>query len=413
MPAPGAALPVPVSSIPESAGERRPTGLPELDRVLGGGLFEGSVVLIGGEPGIGKSTLMLQLARNLCDGGATVLYASAEESPEQVSSRARRLGCSCDGLLILSATRLEDITAALSSTGARFLVVDSVQTIHSGELTGAPGSVGQVRHCASVLSGTAKPAGVTVLLVGHVTKDGLLAGPKVLEHLVDAVVGFEGDSGRTYRILRAVKNRYGPSGELGVFEMTAGGLAGVQGSAVFLPCRGGPARPGTVVGAVIEGTRPLLVEVQALTSPTRYGYPQRVAVGFDSRRLPVLLAVLERRCGLELGAQDVFVSVAGGVALSDPGADLAVCLAVASSRLDRCAPVRLAVSAEVGLGGELRPVHGFDRRLREARSLGFGLFAGSLEDCGEDSEALLGHSTLSRCIGSVLEPGAREGGFPV
>ncbi len=394
--------PVSLDSIPELSGERMPTGMPELDRVLGGGLFRGSMTLLGGEPGIGKSTLMLQLSRSLSEAGETVLYATAEESAEQVASRARRTGSSRSGILVLPATLLENIEDSLDSTGARFLVVDSIQTVYSEDLSSAPGSVAQVRHCASRLLRKAKPGGVTTLLVGHVTKDGALAGPKVLEHLVDTVVSFEGDPSRQHRLLRALKNRFGPTDELGVFEMTPGGLAGVGENSAFFLGRRDEGVPGSVVCVAMEGTRPFLVEVQALTSPTRYGFPQRTVNGFDSRRLPLLLAVLEKRCGIELGSQDVYVNVAGGAAISDPGADLAICLAVASSRMDRALPAGLAVAAEVGLGGELRPVSSFDRRLREASSLGFGLFAGCADDLEGPVDSFIGNSTLSGCMGDLL-----------
>lgn len=393
-----------IDSIPEEEGERIPTGIPEFDRVLGGGLFRGSMALLGGEPGIGKSTLMLQLSAFLSGAGETVLYATAEESAGQIASRARRIGCSGGNVLILPETRLEEIESALERTGAGILIVDSIQTVYSEALTSGPGSVAQVRQCAAELVSLTKPQGKTSLIVGHVTKDGSLAGPKVLEHLVDTVIGFEGDSNRPHRLLRALKNRFGPTNELGVFEMTQQGLKGIAEASAFFLGRRLDGLPGSVVCTVMEGTRPFLVEVQALTSPTRYGFPQRSANGIDSRRLPMLLAVLEKRCGLELGAQDVYVNVAGGATLSDPGADLAICLAVASSRLERPIPAGLAVSAEVGLGGELRPVSGFDRRLREARTLGFDLFAGSSEDCAEADVALRGHSTLCGCMEDILAP---------
>ena len=397
-----------IDSIPEEDGERIPTGIPEFDRVLGGGLFRGSMALLGGEPGIGKSTLMLQLSAFLSGAGETVLYATAEESAGQIASRARRIGCASGNILILPETRLEEIESALERTGAGILIVDSIQTVYSEALTSGPGSVAQVRHCAAELVSLTKPRGKTSLIVGHVTKDGSLAGPKVLEHLVDTVIGFEGDSNRPHRLLRSLKNRFGPTNELGVFEMTRQGLKGIAEASAFFLGRRQDGLSGGVVCAVMEGTRPFLVEVQALTSPTRYGFPQRSANGIDSRRLPMLLAVLEKRCGLELGAQDVYVNVAGGANLSDPGADLAICLAVASSRLDRPIPAGLAVSAEVGLGGELRPVSGFDRRLRGARSLGFDLFAGSTEDCAEADGALRGHSTLSGCMEDILAPSGRR-----
>jgi DNA repair protein RadA/Sms len=317
-------------------------------------------------------------------------------------------------MLVLSATLLEDIRDAASSAGATVIVVDSIQTVYSEGLASAPGSVAQVRHCASELLSFAKPAGITTLVVGHVTKDGSLAGPKVLEHLVDSVIAFEGDSSHGHRLLRAVKNRHGSTNELGVFEMTQTGLAGVSEASAWFLGRRKPGVSGSVVCAVMEGTRPFLVEVQALTSPTRYGFPQRSSSGMEARRLPLLLAVLEKRCGLELGTQDVYVNVAGGASLSDPGADLGICLAVASSRLERPVSPGVAVCAEVGLGGELRPAGAFERRVREAHALGFPSMAGSAEDCSRAVEGgCLGFQTLCECIDEVLSSASHEGGrFP-
>jgi DNA repair protein RadA/Sms len=403
-----------MSSIPEQSGERKASGIPELDRVLGGGLFKGSVNLVGGEPGIGKSTLMVQLAASLARAGEKVLYATGEESAEQVAGRARRTSSSEDGVLVLSATSLEDIVSSAAGTGATVLVVDSIQTIHSDDLSSAPGSVAQVRHCASRLISFAKPAGVTGFVVGHVTKDGSLAGPKVLEHLVDSVITFEGDSTHAHRLLRAVKNRFGSTNEIGVFEMTSAGLRGVaEASAYFLSKRSAGVS-GSAICVVLEGTRPFMVEIQALVTSTRYGFPQRSSSGLDSRRLPLLLAVLEKRCGLELGSQDVYVNVAGGASLSDPGADLGICLAVASSRLEKPVPADVAVCAEVGLGGELRPAGSFERRLREASALGFSAVAGSSEDCvSSQTCACAGYSTLRECLDDLLARGSSVGGrFP-
>jgi DNA repair protein RadA/Sms len=407
-------VPAPVSAISEQAGERITSGIPELDRVLGGGLFKGSVNLIGGEPGIGKSTLMVQLAASLARAGEKVLYATGEESAGQVANRARRTESVDDGVLVLSATLLEDILTSAATTGASVLIVDSIQTIHSDELSSSPGSVAQVRHCAGKLISYAKPAGVTSLVVGHVTKDGSLAGPKVLEHLVDSVITFEGDSSHAHRLLRAAKNRFGSTNEIGVFEMTSSGLKGVAEASAYFLSKRSTSVSGSAVCVVLEGTRPFLVEIQALTTPTRYGFPQRSSSGLDSRRLPLLLAVLEKRCGLELGSQDVYVNVAGGASLSDPGADLGICLAVASSRLDKPVPVGVAVCAEVGLGGELRPAGSFERRLREASALGFSSVAGSSEDCVFPQPcACAGFSTLRGCLDDLLSQASCGGGrFP-
>lgn len=389
-----------ISSVEVTSGIRFSTGLGEFDRVLGGGVFKGSVVLVGGEPGIGKSTLMLQSAMNMAESGLRVLYAAGEESPEQVAHRARRTGNPSAGLVLLPATELEAVAYELSKGDYSVLVVDSIQTMHSSAVTSAPGSVSQVRQCASELNGLAKPTGLTVFLIGHVTKEGAIAGPKVLEHLVDAVISFEGDSFHQYRLLRASKNRFGSTSELGVFEMGSEGLAEVHdASGYFLRREDGPVA-GSAVAAVMEGTRPFLVEIQALTSTTSYGFPQRRATGIEPGRLAMLLAVLERRCGLELGNQDVYVNVAGGFTLSDPGADLAVCLAVASSRLGRPVAEGTALSGEVGLAGEIRPVPGIERRTSESGNLGFTRLAcarGKKESAGSNEFA-----TLSAAIAGLL-----------
>lgn len=400
---PVSAVPVSVADITGTEdGERLPTGMQELDRVLGGGALRGSVNLIGGEPGIGKSTLMLQLSASLAALGERVLYATAEESPEQVAGRARRTGSVHPLISVLPASDLDLVLGQVQSGNCSLVVVDSIQTLYSPELSSAPGSVSQVRHCTSELIRECKQRGVTAFIVGHVTKSGSLAGPKVLEHLVDAVIYFEGGGDRAYRLLRAAKNRFGSTNELGVFEMTSSGLVGVRDASSYFLNRENAGGPGSVITAVVEGTRPFLVEVQALTSTTRYGYPQRSVNGMDSRRLPMLLAVLEKRCGMELGNQDVYVNVAGGASLADPGADLGVCLAVASSRLDR--PVRkgTVASSEVGLGGELRPVVHFEMRLREVLSLGFTCLAGASEDAAAAGGGAEGYPNLNDSIGGLL-----------
>lgn len=387
----------------DQGGGRLETGLPEFDRVLGGGAVPGSVILIGGEPGIGKSTLVIQTGMNFGSAGVPVLYATGEESPAQVAGRARRVGEIPEGLSILASATLEQIMAHADSCRCRVLVVDSIQTVHSPDLQSAPGSVSQVRQCAASLISFAKPRGITVFVIGHVTKDGALAGPKVLEHLVDTVVYFEGDGSRQYRLLRAVKNRFGGTNELGVFEMGSRGLAGVPNASGLFLRRGDMPVTGSVPGAVLQGSRPFLVEVQALTSPSRYGYPQRKASGFDGSRLSMLLAVLGRRCGLDLENQDVYINVAGGFVLGDPGADLAVCLAVASSQLER--PVRegIAVCGEVGLGGEIRPVAGYGRRYAEAVNLGFSTLAGAREDIEAEGNRAPGFLGLSAAIADLLD----------
>ncbi len=400
--------PVPLPSVEDEEGQRVLTGIEELDRVLGGGVLRGSVNLVGGEPGIGKSTLMIQLAGRLASTGERVLYASGEESPSQVAGRAARCGSVDPAVSILAATALDDVARQLEEGDWSFLVVDSIQTLFDPDLASAPGSVSQVRHCAGELVRLCKGSGTTVMIVGHVTKTGALAGPKVLEHMVDAVIYFEGSGDRSFRLLRAAKNRFGSTNELGVFEMTSAGLEGVRDASAYFLGDGNLDRPGTAVTAVMEGTRPFLVEVQALTSPTRYGYPQRSVNGMDSRRLPMLLAVLEKRCGMDLGSQDVYVNVAGGVTLVDPGADLGVCLAVASSRMDRPLARGTAVSGEVGLGGELRPVPRFRTRMREAVALGFGALAGAQQDAEAAGEPAKGFRTLSDSIGELLVAGESE-----
>lgn len=405
---PEAAVPVSLSRVTVETGARISTGLAEFDRVLGGGASVGSVILLGGEPGIGKSTIILQAAMNMAAQGDRVLYATGEESAQQVAGRAGRIGGAPEGLSILAANRLDTVAAAVESGGYRVLVVDSVQTLHSPELSSAPGSVSQVRHCSASVVNLVKPREITAFVVGHVTKDGTLAGPKVLEHLVDTVVYFEGDSSHQYRLLRAVKNRFGGTNELGVFEMGPRGLSPVANASGLFLRREADMVPGSVPAAVLQGSRPFLVEVQALTCPARYGYPQRRASGFDGARLAMLLAVLERRCGVALDNQDVFVNVAGGFTLGDPGADLAVCLAVASSRLDK--PVRkgTAVCGEVGLGGEVRPVAGYGRRFNEAVNLGFSTLAGAREDTETEKNGAPGFVRLSAALANLLDEKGEE-----
>jgi DNA repair protein RadA/Sms len=352
-------------------GTRWQTGLTEFDYVLGGGLVPASLTIVGGEPGIGKSTLLLQAAARLEAAGVTALYVSGEESPEQVRLRADRLAEDCAALHLLPEVRLEAITHHASALGARVMVVDSIQTTYSDDLEGAPGNVGQVRECAARLMRFAKESGTAVLLVGHVTRGGVIAGPKTLEHIVDTVLYFEGEPAHEYRILRAVKNRFGSVDEVGVFEMTQEGLRPVPNpSAAFLAGRD-TAAVGSAVTALMEGSRPVLVEVQALAVRTNFGTPQRVANGMDPRRLALLLAVAERGAGFPFRELDVFVNVTGGVRLDEPGSDLAVVAALCSTVRDRALPPDAVFLGEVGLGGEVRPAPGLDRRLAEAERLGF------------------------------------------
>jgi len=348
-----------------------PTGLGELDRVLGGGLVPGSLVLIGGEPGIGKSTLLTGVAGTLASGGQTVLYVSGEESPRQVKLRGARMGVTAPQFLLFAETDLEAIVQACEAARPAVLMVDSIQTVSRADLPSAPGSVGQVRECTAHLLRLAKSTGTIVLLVGHVTKEGQIAGPRVLEHIVDTVLYFEGDRHHAYRILRATKNRFGSTNEIGVFEMRSDGLHEVVNpSAVFLSHRA-QAASGAAVACPLEGSRPLLVEIQALVTPTVFGMPRRTTAGVDANRLAVLLAVLEKRAGCQLSGQDVYVSVAGGVTVDDPAADLAIGAAVVSSFRNRPVDEATVVVGEVSLAGEIRPVPQLDRRVAEAARLGF------------------------------------------
>ncbi len=350
---------------------RLPTGIPDLDRVLGGGLVPGSIVLLGGEPGIGKSTLLLQAAARLAERAGRVLYVSAEESARQVRLRADRLCAVAAGLYILPETSLQKVLSVAEDGVYAAIVVDSIQTLASEESTGTPGSVSQVRECAARLAVLAKTTDVPVLLIGHVTKDGTLAGPKTLEHLVDAVLSFEGERFQSLRAVRALKNRFGPVHELGLFEMTGAGLVQVANpSTLYLGERAGT-RAGSAVLAAVEGTRPILLEVQALTVEARYGTPRRTAIGFDGTRLALLLAVLERHCGLALSGHDVFLNFAGGAESGEPAADLAVLAAIASSFRGKPLPERTVLFGEVGLLGEVRAVTDPARRLKEAVSHGF------------------------------------------
>jgi DNA repair protein RadA/Sms len=350
--------------------ERLPSGIGEFDRVLGGGIVPGSMVLIGGEPGIGKSTLLLQVAHLLSRAGP-VLYVSGEESERQIKLRGDRLGIRAPGLLLMAETSLERILDQVEQLQPFALVVDSVQTVYSSKFPSAPGSITQVREVATQLLFLAKGRGLTTFLIGHVTKDGNLAGPKSLEHIVDTVLYFEGEKRQHHRIVRAVKNRFGAVSEMGVFEMTGGGLQPVANpSALFLSERQ-EGSAGSAVVATLEGSRPMLVEVQALVSPTSFGTPRRMSLGIDPNRTSLLLAVLEKRVGLALLGDDVFVSVAGGLEVAEPAADLGVAAAVASSFRNRPLPAHTAVFGEVGLAGEVRGVGQAALRLREAAQMGF------------------------------------------
>jgi DNA repair protein RadA/Sms len=363
--------PVPIDSIDLETELRLHTGIREFDRVLGGGLVPGTLVLIGGDPGIGKSTLMLQALNGLADQGHRVLYVSGEESIRQIRLRSQRLNTVSPDMLVVSEVEIEAILAMINSTKPKALVVDSIQTMFSGELTSAPGTVSQVRESTLRLMLTAKKTGIPIFLVGHVTKDGSIAGPKLLEHMVDTVLYFEGDRNHIFRILRAVKNRFGSTNEIGVFEMKDKGLDEVSNpSAVFLSERPAGAA-GSVVTASMEGTRPILVELQALASATNFGTPRRTILGLDPNRVALLAAVMEKKLGMHLMSYDIFMNVAGGVRVTEPAVDMAIVAAVASSFLDKAISEGTVVLGEIGLTGEVRAIGQADTRIGESRKMGF------------------------------------------
>ncbi|HNX66648.1 MAG TPA: DNA repair protein RadA, partial [Bacteroidales bacterium] len=370
-PIPGAAKRKPelLSGIEINDNERLSTGLKEVDRILGGGLVKGSLILMGGEPGIGKSTLALQIA--LAQKDKNVLYVSGEESEGQVKLRARRLPGENNKCFIYNETELESIISQASVLNPDILIVDSVQTLQSTILESSAGSVSQVRECAAMLLRYAKQSDVPVILIGHITKDGSLAGPKVLEHIVDAVLQFEGDGNHLFRILRPIKNRFGSTAEIGIFEMETGGLKEITNPSELFINRDRELSSGTAIAATIDGMRPFLIEIQALVSSAVYGTPQRSSTGFDIRRLNMLLAVLEKRAGFRLGVKDVFMNIAGGIKVSDPAIDLAVVSSILSSNLDAPIEKDIAFAAEIGLSGEIRPVARIDQRILEASRMGF------------------------------------------
>ena len=350
---------------------RMKTGLEEMDRVLGGGIVAGSAILVGGDPGIGKSTLLLQVLHRLASGGRKVLYVTGEESASQIKLRADRIGAASKDLYVLVEVALENILRYIKEVGPAVVVIDSIQTVYCSLLSSAPGSVGQVREASERLIIFSKKTGIPVFLVGHVTKDGSIAGPKVLEHMVDTVLYFEGDSGHSYRIIRGIKNRFGPTNEIGVFEMRDRGLVEVSNPSEYFLTERPEGMAGSVVVASIEGTRPILVEVQALVVSTSFGMPRRTAIGVDVNRVSLLVAVLDKIGGLHLGNHDIFLNVAGGVKLSEPAADLGVVAAIASSFLDRPIDPKTVVFGEVGLTGEVRGINQMEIRIREAARMGF------------------------------------------
>lgn len=348
---------------------RQKTGISELDRILGGGIVPGSLVLLGGEPGIGKSTLALQLALALKD--KTILYVSGEESSEQISFRAKRMKGSNPLCYVLSETELENIFTHAENIKPTLIIIDSIQTMSTSLLESSAGSVSQVRECAAMLLKYSKVTGIPVFLIGHITKDGTLAGPKVLEHIVDAVLYFEGDNNYIYRILRSVKNRFGSTSELGIFEMIETGLREVNNPSELFINQHEESLSGISVAATIDGIRPFLIETQALVSSAVYGTPQRSSTGFDTRRLNMLLAVLEKRAGFKLGVKDVFLNIAGGIKVSDPAIDMSIISSVLSSNLDIPIPRNICFAGEIGLSGEIRPVSRIEQRIREASKMGF------------------------------------------
>ena len=363
------ALPISLPSIEFSQELRLESPDKEFNRVLGGGMVPGSLVLIGGEPGIGKSTLMLQLGMGL--KSMTVLYVSGEESEQQLKMRADRLGTSSPNLFILTETNTQNIFLHLEKLNPDLLIIDSIQTLYSSLLESSPGSVGQVRQCAGELLRYAKETQTPVMLVGHITKDGLLAGPKVLEHMVDTVLQFEGDRHLSYRILRTTKNRFGSTSEIGIYEMLDVGLREVSNPSEILISQKDSPLSGATIGATLEGNRPLLIEIQSLVSTASYGTPQRTTTGYDQKRLNMLLAVLEKRCGFHFGNQDVFLNMAGGIKVEDPAMDLAICVALVSSLEEQPVDEKICFASEIGLGGDLRAVNRIDQRILEAQKLGF------------------------------------------
>lgn len=366
--------PCPITAVDTTAMPRRETGVDEFDRVLGGGIVPGALILIGGDPGIGKSTLLLQVAAGVSERHGAVLYVSGEESAAQTRMRAERLGKINDSLLIMTETNLDEVAIQAGAIKPSLVIIDSIQTMYSPEAGSAPGSVGQVRECTGKLLRLAKESGIPIAIIGHVTKEGNIAGPRLLEHMVDVVLYFEGERSYSFRVLRAIKNRFGSTNESGIFSMEETGLTEVKNPSALLLTERPQDMPGSVVLAYLEGVRPLLIEIQALVSTTCFGMPRRMAAGFDYNRLILLMAVLEKRVGLMLGNQDAYVNAVGGIKIMEPAADLAVTLALASSFRNMPIDSRTVVMGEVGLTGEVRMVARVDARISEAATLGFKRF---------------------------------------
>lgn len=394
-----------LSEIPEETSARATTGIGELDRVLGGGVVEGSLMLVGGDPGIGKSTLLTQVCANLADAGETVLYVSGEESARQIKMRANRLGASGAGFYVLSENDVNGVSKRMEQLSPSVMVIDSIQTMYLPEIASAPGSVSQVRECASLLMRLAKNNGCSVFLVGHVTKEGSIAGPRILEHMVDAVLYFEGDRQHQYRLLRAVKNRFGSVNELGMFEMASEGMIEVPNASEALLSERAHDASGCVVMAAMEGSRPFLTDVQALVATTVFGNPRRMASGMDQGRLALLLAVMEKRAGFRLYDKDVYINIAGGMSITEPAADLALCAAVASSFKNRPIDSDCSVIGEIGLAGEIRAVPQAERRIAECARMGFQriiLPKANLRSVRSDHGAtLIGVETVAEAIAAL------------
>ncbi len=394
-----------IDLIPEDNMSRRSCGISELDRVLGGGLVAGSLVLVGGDPGIGKSTLLTQVCANLASAGETVLYVSGEESARQIKMRANRLGTSGTGFYVLSENDVNGVAKRMEQLSPSVMVIDSIQTMYLPEIASAPGSVSQVRECASLLMRLAKNSNCSVFLVGHVTKEGAIAGPRILEHMVDAVLYFEGDRQHQYRLLRAVKNRFGSVNELGMFEMAPQGMVEVPNASEALLSERAHDASGCVVMAAMEGSRPFLTDVQALVATTVFGNPRRMASGMDQGRLALLLAVMEKRAGFRLYDKDVYINIAGGMSITEPAADLALCAAVASSFKNRPIDSDCSVIGEIGLAGEIRAIPQADRRIAECVRMGFQriiLPKANLRSLRGDYKAtLVGVETVAEAIAAL------------
>jgi len=384
--------------------DRIQTGIKEFDRVLGGGLLPGSVILLGGDPGIGKSTLAMQAAAQINE---KVLYVTGEESDRQIKLRASRLKLKADDFYVFAETDLGHIIAAINNVSPSVVVIDSIQTTYRSELENSPGTITQIRECTSLLMEEAKKKHFSVIIIGHVTKEGMIAGPKILEHIVDTVIQFEGDSHHSFRILRAQKNRFGSTNEIGIFDMREDGLHEVKNPSELFLSGSERKTPGSAVTSSIEGTRPILLEVQALVTTSNYGYPQRVTTGFDQRRLSILLAVLEKRAKIRVSANNIFVNMAGGVRIVEPAVDLAVCCSIASSLFDKAIDNKTVLVGEVGLGGEIRNVNNIEKRIQEAEKLGFNeiiIPAGNLKESKSNTKISITPVTdLTSAINHLLK----------